>query len=114
MGPPNSIDVTIPSYTQNGKVIPEKIITVPIKIGPTGRKRAVNLKDKGVLIQDVNATLRRKADKSPHEILVDIKGINKTFSQKPWLNPKIEGVTPAAINLILVMLKKEELQKAHA
>ena len=94
MGPPNSIDVTIPSNTQNGKVIPEKIITVPIKIGPTGRKRAVNLKDKGVLIQDVNATLRRKADKSPHEILVDIKGINKTFSQKPWLNPKVEGVTP--------------------
>jgi tRNA uridine 5-carboxymethylaminomethyl modification enzyme len=27
---------------------------------------------------------------------------------------KIEGVTPAAINLILVMLKKEELQKTHA
>ena len=27
---------------------------------------------------------------------------------------RIEGVTPAAINLILVMLKKEELQKTHA
>ena len=27
---------------------------------------------------------------------------------------RIEGVTPAAINIILVMLKKEELQKTHA
>ena len=94
MGPPNSVDVTIPSYTQNGKVIPEKIINVPIKIKPTGKKRATKLKDKGVLIQDLHATLRRKADKSPHEILVDVKGINKTFSQKPWLSPKVPGVIP--------------------
>lgn len=128
-GPPPSIDVYIPSYTQNGKKVPEKTITVPIKVGPTKKTRTIKLApginkfqkhyvdsdsvtlsdgttlsgaekffesklSGGVIVQDVNALLRRKADKSPHEILVDVKAINKTFNNKPWLNPKVPGVDP--------------------
>ena len=43
--------------------------------------------------------------------------VEKLFNAQPETigsASKIEGVTPAAINLILVTIKKEELEKANA
>lgn len=96
-GPGATATIKLPAYNiikgKTTELVPEKTLSIPIKIGSTKKGRTVTLPNKSVLIQDVNATLRRKSNGEPLEIILNVPAIKKGFKDKPWLSPKVEGVT---------------------
>jgi tRNA uridine 5-carboxymethylaminomethyl modification enzyme len=89
-------------------------------------RAAVEIKYKGYIekqLREIHKNKKQNHKKIPTNFsYANLSGLSnevveKLLKAKPETigsASKIEGVTPAAINLILVMLKKEEIQKAHA
>jgi tRNA uridine 5-carboxymethylaminomethyl modification enzyme len=90
------------------------------------KRAAVEIKYKGYIekqLREIHKNKKQNHKKIPKDFnYKNLSGLSnevveKLLKAKPETigsASKIEGVTPAAINLILVMLKKEEMQKAHA
>ena len=77
-------------WTYTGDWVPPETTAdgIPIKEGPTGLTR----KD-GSPIYARNV---RNQDGSSNHIMIDVEGIKSQFDEKPWTNPKVEGVRPLA------------------
>lgn len=66
--------------------VPSEVNGIPIKQESTGKTRPDG--------RPVGATTRRNEDGSPKEIVVDTGVLYQQFKDKPWTEPKVEGVEP--------------------
>ena len=64
-----------------------------IKWGPLNKKRP-----DGSPVYATTRKVSRKADADIKVILIDDEALRKTFPDKPWTKPKVEGVTPLRPN----------------
>ena len=95
---PVSPDTNDPSYTRPTRInvqeinpdsdVPLQLKEVEIRYGPTNKVRA-----RGEVITRINATTLGESGEE-RIIVVDADEIIKTFDDKPWTDPKVDGVAP--------------------
>ena len=109
---------------------PDVIPSILIKVNEENKgflqRAATEIKYKGYIekqLREISKNKKQNDKKIPESInyknIIGLsnEAVEKLFNAKPETigsASKIEGITPAAINLILVTIKKEELEKANA
>ena len=107
-------------------VIPSTLIKVNEENKGFLQRAATEIKYKGYIekqLREISKNKKQNDKKIPESInykkIIGLsnEAVEKLFNAQPETigsASKIEGITPAAINLILVTIKKEELEKANA